>query len=86
MKIKLSGVCGLVCAITCAVTTVTTTVFHMSRLQALRECEYQQTTRTCTCYSIPMEPLVPTNVMDETQRFVFDSTADCGVVRKYKVF
>lgn len=24
----------------------------MSRLQALRECEYTRKTRTCTCYSI----------------------------------
>lgn len=32
--------------------TVTTTVIHMSRLQALRECEYTRKTRTCTCYSI----------------------------------
>lgn len=50
---KLSGACGLASALTCALVTVTTTVLHMSRLQALRECEYTKKTRTCTCY--PME-------------------------------
>lgn len=51
-QIKLSGACGLSSALTCALVTVTTTVIHMSRLQALRECEYTRKTRTCTCYSI----------------------------------
>uniref|UniRef100_A0A1B0CUL0 Uncharacterized protein n=2 Tax=Lutzomyia longipalpis TaxID=7200 RepID=A0A1B0CUL0_LUTLO len=39
--IKLTGACALASALTCALVTVTTTVLHMSRLQALRECEYQ---------------------------------------------
>lgn len=30
----------------------------MSRLQALRECEYTQKTRTCTCYSVMIESQV----------------------------
>ncbi|TMW47484.1 hypothetical protein DOY81_007435 [Sarcophaga bullata] len=30
----------------------------MSRLQALRECEYAQKTRTCTCYSDLIESQV----------------------------
>lgn len=57
-QIKLSGACGLVSALTCALVTVTTTVLHMSRLQALRECEYAQKTRTCTCYSDLIESQV----------------------------
>ncbi|CAD7082489.1 unnamed protein product [Hermetia illucens] len=79
--IKLSGACGLASALTCALVTVTTTVLHMSRLQALRECEYTQKTRTCTCYSVMIESQV--DGVDEDRngvRFVFDSTADCGVV------
>lgn len=57
-KIKLSGACGLSSALTCALVTVTTTVIHMSRLQALRECEYTRKTRTCTCYSIETNTIV----------------------------
>lgn len=30
----------------------------MSRLQALRECEYTRKTRTCTCYSIETHTIV----------------------------
>lgn len=48
---KLSGACGLSSALTCGLVTVTTTAIHMSRLQALRECEYTKKTRTCTCYA-----------------------------------
>lgn len=54
----MSGACGLISALTCALVTVTTTVLHMSRLQALRECEYAQKTRTCTCYSDLIESQV----------------------------
>lgn len=50
-KIKISGLCGLSSALTCALVTVTTTVIHMSRLKALRECEYTRKTQTCTCYA-----------------------------------
>lgn len=57
MQIKLSGACGLASALTCALVTVTTTVLHMSRLQALRECEYTKKTRTCTCYPIESNSL-----------------------------
>nr|XP_016934486.1 uncharacterized protein LOC108013250 isoform X1 [Drosophila suzukii] len=77
--IKLSGACGLVSALTCALVTVTTTVLHMSRLQALRECEYAQKTRTCTCYSDLIESQVD-RVDKEGVRLVFDSLSDCGVV------
>ncbi|XP_039965199.1 uncharacterized protein LOC120777762 [Bactrocera tryoni] len=77
--IKLSGVCGLISALTCALVTVTTTVLHMSRLQALRECEYAQKTRTCTCYSDMIESQVD-RVDKEGVRLVFDSLSDCGVV------
>ncbi|XP_034107231.1 uncharacterized protein LOC117569966 isoform X2 [Drosophila albomicans] len=76
--IKLSGACGLVSALTCALVTVTTTVLHMSRLQALRECEYAQKTRTCTCYSDLIESQV--DRVDKGVRLVFDSLSDCGVV------
>ncbi|XP_017480456.1 PREDICTED: uncharacterized protein LOC108369778 isoform X2 [Rhagoletis zephyria] len=76
--IKLSGVCGLISALTCALVTVTTTVLHMSRLQALRECEYAQKTRTCTCYSDMIESQV--DRVDKGVRLVFDSLSDCGVV------
>ncbi|XP_046808056.1 uncharacterized protein LOC111684616 isoform X1 [Lucilia cuprina] len=77
--IKLSGACGLISALTCALVTVTTTVLHMSRLQALRECEYAQKTRTCTCYSDLIESQVD-RVDKEGVRLVFDSLSDCGVV------
>ncbi|XP_053675135.1 uncharacterized protein LOC128725419 [Anopheles nili] len=77
--IKLSGACGLASALTCALVTVTTTVLHMSRLQVLRECEYTQKTRTCTCYSVTAEKQTEGSV-DDSVRFVFDSTSDCGVV------
>ncbi|XP_067644143.1 uncharacterized protein [Eurosta solidaginis] len=76
--LKLSGVCGLISALTCALVTVTTTVLHMSRLQALRECEYAQKTRTCTCYSDMIESQV--DRVDKGVRLVFDSLSDCGVV------
>ncbi|XP_038118767.1 uncharacterized protein LOC6036260 isoform X2 [Culex quinquefasciatus] len=76
--IKLSGACGLASALTCALVTVTTTVLHMSRLQVLRECEYTQKTRTCTCYSVTADKQA--EGVDDNVRFVFDSTADCGVV------
>ncbi|XP_052859709.1 uncharacterized protein LOC128266960 [Anopheles cruzii] len=77
--IKLSGACGLASALTCALVTVTTTVLHMSRLQVLRECEYTQKTRTCTCYSVTADKQTD-GVDDSSVRFVFDSTSDCGVV------
>uniref|UniRef100_A0A336MFR6 CSON000783 protein n=1 Tax=Culicoides sonorensis TaxID=179676 RepID=A0A336MFR6_CULSO len=76
--IKLSGAFGLASALTCALVTVTTTVLHMSRLQSLRECDYQVKTRTCTCYTQPQADNLVTE--DPGVRFVFDSTADCGVV------
>lgn len=74
-QIKLSGACGLLSALTCALVTVTTTVLHLSRLQQLKECEYTQKTRTCTCYSVLIE-----SQMESGDRFVFDSTDDCSVV------
>ncbi|CRK96373.1 CLUMA_CG009790, isoform A, partial [Clunio marinus] len=78
--IKLSGACSLASALTCALVTVTTTVIHMSRLQALRECQYTQKTRTCTCSSALSE--MSGDDMDDGVgvRFVFDATADCSVV------
>ncbi|KAL5292392.1 hypothetical protein ACFFRR_011289 [Megaselia abdita] len=76
--IKLSGACGLLSALTCALVTVTTTVLHLSRLQSLKECEYTQKTRTCTCYSDMIDPQMGRN--DDGVKLVFDSTTDCGVV------
>lgn len=79
LQMKLSGACCLASALTCATTVVTTTVIHMSRLQALRECQYTQKTRTCTCSSALSEV---SKLMDNSVgvRFVFDATADCSVV------
>jgi len=78
LQIKLSGACSLASALTCALVTVTTTVIHMSRLQALRECQYTQKTRTCTCSSTLSE----SDDLDDSSgvRFVFDATTDCSVV------
>lgn len=67
VKIKLSGACGLSSALTCALVTVTTTVLHMSRLQALRECEYTRKTRTCTCYSIETGSMQDDGIIDESK-------------------
>lgn len=64
-QIKLSGACGLASALTCALVTVTTTVLHMSRLQALKECEYTKKTRTCTCYPIVNDPQQSDDGVDE---------------------
>lgn len=64
-QIKLSGICGLASALTCALVTVTTTVLHMSRLQALKECEYTKKTRTCTCYPIASDPQQSDDNADE---------------------
>lgn len=52
----------------------------MSRLQALRECQYTQKTRTCTCSSSLSE--VSSDDTDDSigVRFVFDATSDCSVV------
>lgn len=79
LQIKLSGACGVASALTCALVTVTTTVLHLSRLQTLRQCEYTQKTRTCTCYTVVLDPQTETNINDDA-RFVFDSTADCSIV------
>lgn len=54
-------------ALTCALVTITTTVLHMSRLQALRECEYTRKTRTCTCYSIETGSLQDDAGIDESK-------------------
>lgn len=53
---------------------------HMSRLQALRECEYAQKTRTCTCYSDYMLESIQMNGSNHGVRLVFNSLSDCGVV------
>ena len=53
-KSVLVKVCGCFCllsALLCVVVTVTTTVVHMNRLQTLRECVYQASTKTCTCFA-----------------------------------
>ncbi|KAG5676386.1 hypothetical protein PVAND_006226 [Polypedilum vanderplanki] len=78
--IKLSGACSLASALTCALVTVTTTVIHMSRLQALKECQYTQKTRTCTCSSTLSESSDDIDETGSSVRFVFDATTDCGVV------
>ncbi len=46
---------------------------HMSRLHAVRECEYTQKTRTCTCYSVMIESQI--DGVEDGVRFVFDATA-----------
>lgn len=61
----MSGACGLASALTCALVTVTTTVSHMGRLQKLRECEYTQKTRTCTCYPALSDSGGPDERVDE---------------------
>ena len=55
-QIKLCGCCCLVSAVLCVIVTVTTTVIHMNRLQTLRECVYQGSTKTCTCFAGILEP------------------------------
>lgn len=51
----------------------------MSRLQALRECQYTQKTRTCTCSSTISESDDGDDIGGSV-RFVFDATTDCSVV------
>ena len=41
----------------CVVVTVSTTVIHMNRLQTLRECLYQGSTQTCTCFAGIIDPV-----------------------------
>lgn len=55
-QIKLSGMCCLISAVLCVVVTVSTTVIHMNRLQTLRECLYQGSTKTCTCFAGIIDP------------------------------
>ena len=55
-QIKLCGVCCLASAVLCVVITVTTTVIHMNRLQTLRECVYQGSIQTCTCFAGFFDP------------------------------
>lgn len=50
----------------------------MSRLQGLKECDYQSKTRTCTCYTIRLD--ANSDFVDATARFVFDAIDDCGMV------
>lgn len=57
---------------------MTTTAVHMSRLQGLKECDYQSKTRTCTCYTIRLDSNA--DFVDATARFVFDGIDDCGMV------
>jgi len=54
--IKLCGICCLASAVLCVVVTVTTTVIHMNRLQTLRECVYQGSIQTCTCFAGFFDP------------------------------
>jgi hypothetical protein len=76
--IKLCGVCCLVSAALCVGITVTTTVIHMNRLQTLRECVYQSSTKTCTCFAGILDPR--SHDPDGTVRYVFTGTEDCDVV------
>ena len=55
-QIKLCGICCLASAVLCVVVTVTTTVIHMNRLQTLRECVYQGSIQTCTCFAGFFDP------------------------------
>lgn len=52
---KLCGGACLASAALCVLVTVATTVVHMSRLQSLSQCHYQQRTQTCTCYSAVLD-------------------------------
>ena len=56
LQIKLCGICCLASAVLCVVVTVTTTVIHMNRLQTLRECVYQGSIQTCTCFAGFFDP------------------------------
>ena len=76
-KSVLVKVCGCFCllsALLCVVVTVTTTVVHMNRLQTLRECVYQASTKTCTCFagimdhrSLDHDGRSPNNHMKDTE-------------------
>merc|ERR1719209_1820487 len=50
----------------------------MNRLQTLRECVYQSSSRTCTCFAGIMDHR--SIDYDATLRFVFAATANCEVI------
>merc|ERR1719471_1490294 len=80
-KSCLVKICGCLCllsALLCVVVTVTTTVIHMNRLQTLRECVYQTSTKTCTCFAGILDPRSIEH--EATVRYVFTGTSDCEVV------
>ena len=68
----------LLCSLLCVVVTVTTTVIHMNRLQTLRECVYQSSSRTCTCFAGIMDHR--SIDYEATLRFVFAATPNCEVI------
>ncbi|CAB4061884.1 unnamed protein product [Lepeophtheirus salmonis] len=76
--IKICGAFCLLSALVCVVVTVTTTVIHMNRLQTLRECVYQGSSKTCTCFAGIL--LDPTIHHDATLRYVFANAPNCEVI------
>lgn len=78
--IKISRASSLTSALVCAALTFTTATIHMTKLQALQECQYSQKTRTCMCISTHSEGLGK-DVVDITGfKLVFDANADCSIV------
>lgn len=76
---KLCGCACLASAALCVLVTVATTVVHMSRLQSLNQCHYQQRTQTCTCYSALIDATA-TDATEEGARYVFNAIPDCDVI------
>merc|ERR1719471_2724381 len=76
--VKFCGCFCLLSALLCVVVTVTTTVVHMNRLQTLRECVYQASTKTCTCFAGMMDHR--TMDQDAALRYVFAAAPNCEVI------
>jgi len=76
--VKICGCFCLLSSLLCVVVTVTTTVIHMNRLQTLRECVYQASTKTCTCFAGIMDPRSIDH--DATLRYVFAAAPNCEVI------
>ncbi len=88
--------CGFLClcsCVLCVVVTVTTTVIHMNRLQTLRECLYQTSSKTCTCFASIVDPISKegneeglgrssqlTHNLTAGLHYIFAGTASCDVI------
>ncbi|KAJ1526961.1 hypothetical protein ONE63_008508 [Megalurothrips usitatus] len=77
---KLSGGASLASAALCVLVTVATTVVHMSRLQSLSQCHYQQRSQTCTCYSALVDATATDATEEGGARYVFNAIPDCDVI------